>query len=604
MADTTGGTLKTSDIVDQVLEAKRESEEAFRVKKSWSRRAWSWYNNEMDDSHKEEWQSKVRIPNFAMAVDQAEMFMKQSLKKASRIFGIEVLSANPVDQLLAAFFSVIMHEFLRKMDFPSLAAATLKTALLDNMGVMKSGWAKREHTELAPKRLENGGFGIETVTRRISEPMITVVDPLNYHPDPTGLKMYKIHDVERDLYQVLEAFKGVSSSKVLAALEADRGQGDSSAEETEKEVDKRARSQQMENINAFRRPTRLTEYWGHLFERSTGRLVAKDQRVTIANNKHLLVVDSFPFFDGEDPLVHFNALSVPFSVWGKLLIQHTDSIQLYINELFALMIDSAKMSVLNPLEVDVSMLDDIEDILTGLFPGKLFKTKAPNSVREIKIGGFGAAAQFVFGALKSEAQNAHGITEFLAGLPTSRGRATASETQIKTTQSAGFFDGILQNVEVGLDKTVEKMYFRMMQFMDDWSDPAIQEIAKRFGMQDIIRGLDPVTRYELMKRPFRFHMQGLSLAFRKAEILTNLSELLQVLGQIPEFAARLNPGKLFDKIMQAFDLEELIEQPGIGPNPLAPTPNEPMGAAGTEGITAAPEAQVSELRDQLNRARQ
>ncbi|MGI0015529.1 MAG: hypothetical protein ACREBU_19100, partial [Nitrososphaera sp.] len=310
MAEAMGGKLKTSDIVDQVLEAKRESEEAFRVKKSWSRRAWSWYNNEMDDSHKEEWQSKVRIPNFAMAVDQAEMFMKQSLKKASRVFGIEVLSTNPIDNLLAAFFSVVMHEFLRKMDFPSLAASSLKTSLLDNMGIMKSGWTKRDEVELAPKRMENGGYELEQVIRRVSEPMISVVDPLHYYPDPTGLGMYKIHDVERDLYQVLESFKGVASAKVLQALEDDKGQGDSMAEETEKKVDSRARAQQMENVNAWRRPVRLTEYWGHLFERSTGRLVAKNQRATIANDKHLLVVDAFPFFDGKDPFTHFNALSV------------------------------------------------------------------------------------------------------------------------------------------------------------------------------------------------------------------------------------------------------------------------------------------------------
>jgi len=78
-------------IIDQVIAARRESAESRRTKDAWARRAWDWYNNVQDFTEKEDWQTKLSIPNFAMAIDQAENFMRDGLRMLWRLTRLKIL---------------------------------------------------------------------------------------------------------------------------------------------------------------------------------------------------------------------------------------------------------------------------------------------------------------------------------------------------------------------------------------------------------------------------------------------------------------------------------------------------------------------------------
>lgn len=580
-------------IVQQVIAARNASRDAFMTKLEWSRRSWSAYNNESTEADKEDWQSRVRVPKWAMAVDQATSLFKTSLRTASRMFGIEVPNDDPVDKALAAFFSTVMHELMRRREvgFIPAKADALKVGLITNSAIEKYGWSSYDNVEYAPSftassieikdelgnvigSKDTSEFTTEEVNVHYSHPKITVVDPLRFFPDPTGRNLYNIHEAKKDLWEVLENGKGgVFGRKALADLESeDWGDGPDS-----EDADEDARAQMIATHNAWRKKVKITEYWGPIFDKSTGKLVKKNQIVTLANEKHVLRIDTFPFWDGQDPFVQYSMIRVPFNKWGKLLFQHTDSLQLYVNEMLNLILDSLKMTVLKPFAIDVSLLDDVEDILTGLFPGKAFKMRGPNGVQELDMKGPGADAFQGYGLLASETQNSHGVTEFLAGLPTSSGRATAHEIQSKTQQSAGFFDGIMADVEEsGVEPSIQKFYNRMMQFMDDWSDPAVVQIAKRYGMEQIIPALaaDPVVRYKLMKRPFKFRAAGLNAAMKRAEIMDRVARLMEFMGQVPEFMARIKGDKLFEKIVEALEMQDLVQQVGTTPGIIAPEPFE------------------------------
>lgn len=178
----------------------------------------------------------------------------------------------------------------------------------------------------------------------------------------------------------------------------------------------------------------------------------------------------------------------------------------------------------------------------------------------------------MYGMLDQETQNAHAVTEFLQGQPSSRGRATLGEVEMKTQQGMQFFGGIVQNATDGLEVIFEKLFYRIMQFKDQWQDPAIAKIAARFGMTEVLEMLnDPMVRYRLMKRPFRFHAAGLNAAMRRMEVLNSLTEMLTVLGNLgPEFLQRVDAEKIFQKIIDAFDMDELLSTPSSNPSVIVP----------------------------------
>jgi len=134
-------------IIDQVLAARRESFESRRSKDGWARRAWDWYNNVHDFTDKEDWQTKLAIPNFAMAVDQAENFMRDGLRKSTRLFGIEVLNDDPIDKLLAAFLGTVMHEIIRVIELKKQLPGSMKVALLTNQSIHKIGYEEFSQTK-------------------------------------------------------------------------------------------------------------------------------------------------------------------------------------------------------------------------------------------------------------------------------------------------------------------------------------------------------------------------------------------------------------------------------------------------------------------------
>lgn len=590
--------LSEQDIIDQIIAARRESYESRRIKDAWSRKAWNSYNNIHDYSQKEDWQTQIALPKFAMAVDQATQFMRQGISRSARLFGIEVLNDDPVDKLLAAFFAAVINEEIRQMRLKETFVGGLKVTLITNQHISKVGFDVEPRDEIAPffemspVPIIEGGVEIgahdepkfreQKVTNFIAHPTVVLVDPLRYYPDPRNLGLYEVQDVWLDYSEVERKFKGFTPQAVLDAISTEDHKYDST---TDSELDERNRQEIMQTENAWRHMTKVTEYWGAFFERGTGKMLSRRSRAVIANDKWVLMrPDQYPYWDGESPYVRTQGISVPFSVWGKLLYQHVDTLAFNLNEIMSLMMDKAKLSALGETAVDVTLIDDMEDIASGLFPGKVWKTRGPKGVEEVRRSGIGADHFQLTGQLGFELQSAHAVTEFLQGQPTSRGRATATEVQEKLSQSAEFFNGIMAEENEGMERVFEKVYNRIMQFKDDWSDPAIMKIAARFGMQDLMGKLNPVERYKLMKRPFRFHAAGLNAAIRRSEILKNLTDMLTVLGNFgPEALTALPIDKIFTKIIEAFDLTELLNTPSTQPQVIVPGPLDDIGPQPFQG---------------------
>ena len=78
--------MAKEEIIKWVLACRNEAVDAFNEKRELVDRAWMRYNNREDFSNKEDWQSKLALPKYAMAIDQAVSLMKDSLSLKSQSF--------------------------------------------------------------------------------------------------------------------------------------------------------------------------------------------------------------------------------------------------------------------------------------------------------------------------------------------------------------------------------------------------------------------------------------------------------------------------------------------------------------------------------------
>jgi D-alanyl-D-alanine carboxypeptidase (penicillin-binding protein 5/6) len=160
-----------------------------------------------------------------------------------------------------------------------------------------------------------------------------------------------------------------------------------------------------------------------------------------------------------------------------------------------------------------------------------------------------------------EFQGATGITDIKQGLLPMRGSPTATEIATRSAESAGLFDVIARNLETQImEPLLAMVYWLIVQYMDDFSDPAIREAV---GEEEATRLslLTPRERYEYLKGNYTFEARGMSVFLSKSQELQKIIDVLRNFGRYPMFLQVTNIPKLVssDNIEAALD----IDNPGL-----------------------------------------
>lgn len=286
------------------------------------------------------------------------------------------------------------------------------------------------------------------------------------------------------------------------------------------------------------------------------RLVDGDEvfpymKFTMLNDTYLVKIEEIKDLDNQSPVILAD-------FYGEdINISYVDLLWKYYKEdtrFFRKLIDRALLSTAFAFEVNDAVVDNEIEIRPF---SVIHKRGAEDGIRPVQMGVFDPNIFPIRQAIQNEAQNISGLTEFLMGLPTSKGRPTAKEILIKTAQSQQLVSTLIQRFEnVFVKKVILKLitaYIQhynknLIQLLNLNQEEAVA-VDNLFG-KDIIEN-KPIG-YNLVKALYTntiVKVNGLTSQVNAQTELQSLFELLQTSAQL-NLTPFLNIPNIFTTIFQ------------------------------------------------------
>jgi hypothetical protein len=538
---------------------------------------WQLYRGLEDWTDKEEWQSKIVIPKAWNSVKQATNLIKRLLGSASKPWNIE--SVNPDDTvtvLRAEQMTDLTRVFMDRAKYMEEFSEGLESGFITGVGIWKLWWGYKPRlvTKVVqqPMMGQDGRpvMGKQLVQQEVMEGQLFVraVDPYNFYWLP-GSKMNRwvgtVEDIEIPKWDLIrlanigifdpEKVKGIKPMKI------DEAQKQSWLRHSERNTISNGPTEDTGVV-------KLTEYYGPVI--IDGEIVREYGHIVIANDDIVLVDQDNPFFHKKAPYVGFSPLSLPFRTEGVGLVEMVRQIDRAISRLTNMSVDILMFKLLPLFEVTPDVYENPEDLETGMHPGKILRRNIghaalpgiqPIQFEDISQGSIQVAAQLdrahQEGALVSEIQQA---------LPRFRGLQTATEIEAKSENQDSFFGNMAADIEhQALEPMIEMASDLIFQFIDTTTDP---RVASVLGLgADVLRGMSREELMEMIQGDYKIKVTGLSGQLDKMEMLQNLVQLMNLIGQNPEaWLPYINQDALLRRILEAFrpaihDIENIIADP-------------------------------------------
>jgi hypothetical protein len=509
---------------------------------AWNRwnEAWRVYNNQYDFSGKAKWQAKNFVPKLSMTVEMAASLVRRAMMDANEWFRFE--GTNEVNKPMAPLLEKMAYYYLDLLRFVDAFVPPMKGGLVGSLIVVKPHLAPYTLADESPDDLEKRERG-EKVDREVREgPAITVSypDPYNIWLDGSGRDLFIIEEEEMDMSVAYDlADMGVLDGDVLKKIQEDWT-------ESEKEAQTARRKQQTVDAArpSYRTELKLTHFWGSLPQKM-GRWAIRNGHFVMANDKYIIrsPMDN-PYSHRQKPYVVGSPFRRPFSVYNKGLIEDVVGLQRAMTELLNLTLDSALFAGIKAFEVDLDQIEDPQQILNGIYPGKVFTgrkgDKSQPMVRDIEIGGVSRDVAEVYRLLDSEFQNSTAVTEFISGAVGAQQNRTATEVVSKQQQGMGIFGEMARNIEgTVLEPMLEQIAHLIVEFHEDFTDPAT---AKILGPELSIEMMLAAPDQRLEKfRPddIRVRADGISSLINRTQEIEKVNALLQSIGQLGPMAGAM-----------------------------------------------------------------
>lgn len=568
-------------IVEQFQDFKRIADEIRRPRKDVWDECWNLYNGIYDWSMKEDWQSRSNIPKIRGIVDAATASFRRALVRMKRFYHIESETKLGIEK---GFYSMnLLDYWLEQMGFIEEFSVGLKTGLITSSLVYKVWWDwvtdTQPHWEEKLVKEPILQLGIKVGEQLIPTQVISragrtrgilgfkAIDPYNMWIGPRNSYKIERATVEFSYIEAL-AKKGVYSKEAVERLHQRSQDRVDKYQEQERKQEGKA-----EPASKFNREIDLYHYWGDLYHED-GRIAARNVHYTIGDTDVVLRKPKVnPFFHGQDPYVVGTPYVVPFSTYGRGIVEDIAGVARQITELSNLIIDGAQFDAMSAFEGDVDLIQDPKSLEKGLYPGIFIPTKGfenPSGkqvIRTITTGKIPQLAMQVRQMLDTEAQLSSSVTNALRGQSAGAGGPdTLGEFQSITASANANLDDAARTVEetvlnTFLDKSISTIY----QYNEDYNLDRLTENFPKTSISMI--DMTPEERYATMVGGYAFKARGVSIMMDKAQDLKQIDTFVKLVSAIPGVMTRINVDELLENIIVGigWNPSRILLNPGSQP---------------------------------------
>lgn len=537
--------LNDEQIVQQVLKRRDES---LRQRESLET-DWRWlealYRNRTSEQQgKQSWQSAVTFQEVFNKIETAASLFKAALLDPPQWFRFQKRLPS-ADETQVRFIQRVMELVVEDSGFIDEYVQALKDALLLGTGCVRLSW--EQWVETAPQLIDVPLFDDpmlmqylqaqgQQVTRKVVSPQprtragirATYVPIWSVYPDPyadhatTGKWM-----IEESMMDDSDMQDGFLSGKFRPNAKDLLGEPVQSRYETEE----RYRNTELFNARDSKRKRHLiTEYWGDITDED-GRVVIKNWRVTVGNERSILRMSRNPFWSGFFPYVWTVPVRWPGRPWGRSISLPAANKQEGYNKVVNLMIDNFMYSVLQAFTYDTTAAMSGSDI-GSIEPGKVYKGRGADFIKPLQ---FNANIQQGYPILNLFSQGIDEdmrINEFAEGAPTSRGRPTKFEIQQKTGRSDAIITNLARDLERhDLEPALRMMFEMYWQYGGDLSNPALKELVQAWAGP--MEFLADEMRLEMLAADFQIQVRGITGVFSRDDLIEKMQQCFQLLQSIP-----------------------------------------------------------------------
>lgn len=329
-----------------------------------------------------------------------------------------------------------------------------------------------------------------------------------------------------------------------------------------------------------RRRHLVQRFCGNIYDKD-GRIVAKNWKITTVNKRTVVQAMPNPNWRGDNDYICSTPIPHRGRVWGTALGEADAKIQQELTNVLNLMVDDIKYAVLGVFQIDEGKCDE-PSIPDSVEPGKVYRGRE-KFLEKIIFNTNVNQAWPVYQKLEEIGQKETQISAFVDGSPNSRGRPTATQAQIGANSTTAYVHNLARRLEENdLERTLDKLFCRVLQYGSDANDPRLNDVLETFGGPQIL--LDERYRYKLLDVPYKIQVRGLSMLMNRESIVQRLMQLMQLTMQM----GLPPPNQLTVLFTLISALGFTPEQLGYPPSPEAmqmlmmgmPPPGQQPGAMG------------------------
>jgi hypothetical protein len=563
----------------------READSARRERLDHDQRNWDAFLGKQDFSHKLPGQSQEVLPKVAVSVEQFAAFVKRALVQFGSWFSIDPgpdtptrLSPTQAASLVKCYLGRLCDGNNKYTPFEVRLTDAIKVGLLKSRIILK---VHGEHEKYRRFYAEPAApiMDLETGTPVQQPPelktqeatqwrlRVDLIDPKDFFDDPSGRGLYRIHRVERDIKDVIQA-----AEDGIYDLEAVMHISDDYTDMEMVQNRQRTANQQQPQTPGFRKRVVIDECWGTILDKD-GHVVHENVVWAVANDKYIIrQPEPNPWWHQEDPFVVSALIRVPFSQLHKALYDTATSLNVALNEMFNLMIDGGMAAVWGVRQLRASELEDPNQVSDGIPSGTtlVVKDSLPHNAKvleKVTEGEVPGDAMAVFEMLDRAFNTAALTNEIKMGaLPPRQVKAT--EITEASQNSAVLMDSLAGDIENELIvPTLRKGWLAIMQNADDLnSDEVVGAIGQRAAV--MLGEMAPAERFALYASGYRFKVQGLSATLARVRDFQKIMALMQACMSNPilmqAFWMKYSADKMLQQVFRTLNLNpenfELTEE--------------------------------------------
>jgi hypothetical protein len=572
----TGGVIDQATMRDLVTACQKQAYDETRdVRDNWTE-LYLHYRMAETNPEKEGWQSQIYLPELNPAAKKAASILQSILLQSDKYFELE--SDDPQDRAtLKGQEAAIRYHHNQpwrpteggqikhsKGGIMDLFHESFESLAVFGPMIAKCAW--RPNTKLSAA-FANGGWsdpgrsggasyqdsGYDLVRKSSSSMYYGLVDPRQFYHDED--QTFFVEERIITAPQLWPMADGGLFDKDKVGEIVNRNYDASLTTEQKQLLESKGL---MESQNPFRRRVHLYEYWGDALDRN-GKVVERNCRFVLANGDVILNPSNYrnPFWHGQPPYIICNPLKVLFRTIGQSVIEGGLAAQIAINDIARMSLDGLLIRLLKPMWVNWRRVLN-KNQLQKLEPLSMIHIDSVEGdgppMGEIPMGDIPASALGQTEIIRRALQNSTFLGDVNMGTAR-QGDPTATEVAVKSKETHGMFETIARSIEVGyIEPIVNMTRWLMLQFWDDFSDPALVEMAQKYGLP--FAASSRSERVQFLTSNVQVKSRGISGYFERINQRNQLVELLQIYGRTPEFLMRLNKRAFIERVNSTFNFHD------------------------------------------------